>query len=99
MNVKWLSERCTSTNFREIQLQKMASLNLSEENKQKLLDRERFQRWIDSNWKPFIAQMLPGDELWRFRSPSRTWRLKVGRAGYAIVRNGVIVHSLVTVLN
>jgi hypothetical protein len=67
MMLEWLTERCLSTDPREIRLLEMASLDLCEDNRQKLLDRsEQFQRWIDTKWNPFIADMLPGDELWDF---------------------------------
>jgi hypothetical protein len=97
---EWLTDRCESTDPRAIRLREMASLELSDENKQKLLDRsERFRKWVEERWKPFIALMQPGDELWRFCSPDHTWPNLAGRAGYAIVRDGEIVHSLVTLLN
>jgi hypothetical protein len=83
-----------------LRLEDMASLELSDENKNKLLDRsEQFQQYVDNTWNPFIVDMLPGDELWRFRSPDDTWARLAGRAGYAILRNGKIVRSLITLLN
>jgi hypothetical protein len=97
---EWLIGRCESTDPRAIRLREMASLQLSDENKQKLLDRsEPFRKWAEERWKPFIALMQPGDELWQFRSPDHTWANLAGRAGYAILRDGEIVHSLVTLLN
>jgi hypothetical protein len=97
---EWLIERCESADPRAIRLREMASLELSDEDKQKLLDRsEPFHKWVEQRWKPFVALMQPGDELWRFRSPDHTWANLTGRAGYAIVRNGEILHSLVTLLN
>jgi hypothetical protein len=93
-------EQCESKDPRVIRLREMASLELSDENKQKLLDRsEPFRKWVEERWKPFVALMLPGDELWRFRSPAQTWANLAGRAGYAIVRDDEIVHSLITLLN
>lgn len=100
MMVEWLKERCTTTDPREIRVQEIASLGLSEATKQKLLnDSEPLKRWIEAKWKPFIAEMMPGDELWKFRSPGTTWANMAGRAGYAIVREGKIVRSLVTLMN
>ena len=97
---EWLTNRCITTDPRELRLQDMASLQLSDGNKQKLLcHSEQFRRWVETKWVPFVSQMLPGDELWRFRSPDQTWANLAGRAGYAIVRNGTVVHSLVTLLN
>ncbi len=75
-------------------------LELSDANKNELLDcSEQFHRWVENKWNPFIADMLPNDELWRFRSPEKTWANLMGRAEYAIVRNGQVVRSLVTLLN
>src|SRR5580692_3825247 len=100
MKLEWLTERCETTDARAIRLQAMASFEISDENKQKVLDKsERFQKWVEERWKPFIAQMQPGDELWHFSSPPETWANMAGRAGYAIVRDGVIVHSLMTLMN
>jgi hypothetical protein len=47
-------------------------------------------------WKAFIAQMVAGDELWFFKSPPETWSSLAGRAGYAVVRSGHIVASIVS---
>ena len=100
MMVEWLTEKCLTTDPREIRLQEMASLELSVASKQELLNRsEQFNRWVETTWNPFIAEMMPGDELWRFRSPAKTWANMAGRAGYAIVREGKIIRSLVSLLN
>ncbi len=97
---EWLTERLESTDPRAVRLSEMGSLEISEANKEKLGDRsEAFARWVEKRWKPFVAQMQPGDELWRFSSPGHTWANLAGRAGYAIVRDGEIVHSLVTLMN
>jgi hypothetical protein len=97
---EWLTERCPSLDPYELRFQEMASIDLSEENKRKLLSRsEQFERWIKTKWKPFVADMLTGDELWRFRSPSTTWANMGGRAGYAIVRDGRIIRWLVTLMS
>ena len=50
-------------------------------------------------WEEFKAVMLPGDELWTFSSPVDSWQHLAGRAGIAIVRNGVPVRSFVTAMN
>jgi hypothetical protein len=101
MRVEWLTERCTTTDAREIRRQGMASLDLTDKHKQELLDRgeERFQEWVRTRWEPFIAHRQPGDELWRFHSPPPSWANKMGCSGYAIVRDGAIVEAFVTVMN
>jgi len=40
-----------------------------------------------------------GDELWRFSSPADYWRNLAGRGGVALVRDGKIVTSVVTIMS
>ncbi|MBW7885800.1 MAG: hypothetical protein H3C34_24850 [Caldilineaceae bacterium] len=40
------------------------------------------------------ACLQPDDEIWYFTTPPETWRAEVGRAGYAIVRDGAVVGVL-----
>jgi hypothetical protein len=46
-------------------------------------------------WERLKAKMLPGDEIWEFCSPPSTWAHLQGRQGYAVVRNGTVVDSLI----
>ncbi|MCU0713740.1 MAG: hypothetical protein MUC43_16900 [Pirellula sp.] len=50
-------------------------------------------------WQIIKAQIEPGDELYRFRSPPDSWAKMAGRAGIALVRNGKVIDILVTALN
>jgi hypothetical protein len=50
-------------------------------------------------WEEFKVQMLPADELWTFSSPPDSWGDLAGRAGVALVRNGVPIGTIVTVMN
>lgn len=50
-------------------------------------------------WRSFISQMQPGDQLRCFSSPEKLWRLMAGRAGYAIVRQDEVVDSFVVILS
>jgi len=50
-------------------------------------------------WEEFKASMLPGDEIWTFSSPPETWQHLAGRAGLALVRKGVPIRTIVTVMN
>ena len=94
---EWLTQQSTTTDPYEIRHQDMDLLDLPEAKKQTLLKHsEQFERWIEMKWKPFVAEMMEGDELWRFRSPAQTWTNLSGRAGYAIIRDGKIIRSLVT---
>lgn len=40
------------------------------------------------------ACLQPGDEIWTFETPPETWSAGVGRAGYAVVRDGQIVGNV-----
>lgn len=45
--------------------------------------------------RAFLDGMEPGDELWFYCSPPKTWEQLCGRTGFAIVRGGqVIEHCL-----
>ena len=50
-------------------------------------------------WQELKAAMQPGDELWTFASPAKSWEDLAGRAGIAVVRNGIPIKALVTKLN
>ena len=50
-------------------------------------------------WEDFKAAILPGDELWTFSSPADSWQHLAGRAGIALVRNGVPAQTFVAVMN
>lgn len=46
-------------------------------------------------WQKLKSEAEEGDELWAFENPSNTWK-KLGRHnGYALVRNGKIVKSVI----
>lgn len=50
-------------------------------------------------WRAFIQRMEDGDELRQFVSPEASWRHCAGRAGYARVREGKVVETLITLMN
>ena len=37
------------------------------------------------------TQMLPGDQLWKYSTPSEQWKAACGHSGLAIVREGLVV--------
>lgn len=47
----------------------------------------------------FAAEMLPGDKVWSFCSPEKDWRAKGGQKGVALVRDGKVVRSIVTMMS
>jgi hypothetical protein len=46
-------------------------------------------------WQKLKRDAQEGDEVWAFTSPSGTWSNKGQHAGYALVREGRIVESVV----
>jgi hypothetical protein len=47
----------------------------------------------------FLKVLQHGDEIRSFRSPAGTWRSRVGRRGYVVLRAGRVVKSIVTTMN
>ena len=50
-------------------------------------------------WEALKAQMRPGDELWEFCTAKSSWDEGLGWAGYQLVRDGVIVCTVVGRMN
>ena len=51
------------------------------------------------NWESLKSQMTPADTLWSFNSPSQDWLALAGRRGYAVVRFGVPIDCILTLMN
>ena len=51
---------------------------------------------LEKRWLKMKQQIRKSDELWWFTTPPKTWESLCGRAGIALVREGEIVHSIVT---
>lgn len=100
MRIEWLTERCDSLSAVDIRINEMASLDLSDENKRKLLAKsKRFAKWEQQRCTPFVSLVSDGDEVWRFTSPAENWAAFCGCTGYCIVRSGTIIETLVTIRN
>jgi hypothetical protein len=54
---------------------------------------------LEKRWLEMKQQIQSGDELWQFTTPPKTWEHLYGRAGIALVRQGRIINSIVTVMN
>ena len=50
-------------------------------------------------WEELKAAVIPGDEIWTFASPPESWTDLAGRAGVALVRNGVPIKVVTTAMN
>ena len=48
-------------------------------------------------WQKLKSQARAEDELWAFRNPPSTWRKLGKRMGYALVRDGEVIQSIITV--
>lgn len=40
-----------------------------------------------------------GNEVWRFRTPAHTWKKRHGRAGIAVLRDGIPLTMYVVLMN
>ncbi len=54
---------------------------------------------VHADWERLQAEMQPGDKLVRFASPADSWRNMAGRAGVALVRDGMVIDAFVTMMN
>jgi hypothetical protein len=50
-------------------------------------------------WRNLMQLYKPGDELWIYRSSDESWRHLAGRTGIALVRDGVVIDDVVTLMN
>jgi hypothetical protein len=55
--------------------------------------------FLNSQWEALKAEIQPGDELWSFASPPKSWEDLAGSAGVALVRDGNPIKVLVTMRN
>jgi hypothetical protein len=91
----WLKERLDTTDVRELAKREFMSSGMSDPDLKQLLDRGPSPRWVEK-WQEFIGHAVAGDEIWFFESPPETWCDLAGRAGYALVRSGHVVDSIVS---
>ena len=52
-------------------------------------------KWLE-RFTGFVESKSQEDEVWYFRSPPETWARQAGRAGFALVRDGLLVRALHT---
>ena len=48
---------------------------------------------LHKGWSQLLSQLEPGDTLWRFHAPKRTW--KPASSGYAVVRASVVIAEFI----
>lgn len=54
---------------------------------------------MDTTTKLFFMRIRRGDEIRDYRSPPWTWAMRQGTAAIALVRNGKVIHGLVTAIS
>jgi hypothetical protein len=93
---QWLHKSGTPEEFEHASLERTAAaFNLPfEKVAQKFGDRP-FGAMTEA-WRQFVLQLGERDQLWFFSSPVDTFAKKLGCEGYAIVRDGVIRNTLIT---
>jgi hypothetical protein len=55
--------------------------------------------YLNERWQALLARMQEGDELWEFCSSPESWAHLAGREGIALVRDGKIIDSILTIMN
>ncbi len=92
----WLRQKGTPEDFERARLERVAAgFNLPFEKVLQKFAARPFGALTDA-WRSFIGRMQPGDELWSFSSPDDTFPKKLGCQGFAIVREGSIRDTLIT---
>lgn len=94
--IRWLRQKGTVAEFERAELQrKAAAFNLPFEKVAQKFGARPFANMTDG-WRKFVGEQQEQDELWSFSSPEETFVKKLGCSGYALVRDGVIVSTFVT---
>lgn len=47
-------------------------------------------------WENFKSKINEGDEIYKFRSDTKSWKHLAGREGFELVRNGEVIYSITT---
>jgi hypothetical protein len=93
----WLRHAGTPEEFERAALERKATVFRLPFEKVVQRFRERpFGRGMIERWRNFVKQLGEKDELWFFCSPEGTSAKKLGCQGYAIVRDGAICATLIT---
>jgi hypothetical protein len=94
---EWLIEPLPSFDFDDAARYELRRMQFEPERIEKILAEVTVD--VRSRWRDFIAAAIPGDALWYFYSSPETWGTLSGRAGFAIIREGVPVSGYVTFLS
>jgi|ERR1700722_1199360 hypothetical protein len=89
----WLKEKTT------VEESEAANPGITDDRTKRFPDTAKPFGFQNREWEEFKALVLPGDELWVFSSPPDSWEHLAGRSGVALVRGGVPIRILVTMMN
>jgi len=89
----WLKEKTTVAEA------EAAHPGISDDRIERFPDAAKPFGFQNRRWEEFKALALPGDEFWTFSSPPDSWEHLAGRAGIAIVRDGVPFKVITTIMN
>jgi hypothetical protein len=53
----------------------------------------------NKQWMVLVNQMQPGDEIWEYSLKQEAWDELMGEAGFALVREGKTICTVVTRMN
>jgi hypothetical protein len=94
----WLRQKRTPQEFERAQLERTAAaFKLPFEKVVQKCGAQPFGEMTDV-WHSFVSQLEPNDELWLFSSPDEMFAKTLGCLGYAIVSDGAIRDTLVTLM-
>lgn len=54
---------------------------------------------LREQWLALKSKHIDGDEIWEFCSSPESWQHHAGRAGIALVRRGIAIACIVTIMN
>ncbi|HTH50098.1 MAG TPA: hypothetical protein VMB21_21475 [Candidatus Limnocylindria bacterium] len=94
----WLKERLESWDPKELMRMELSRMGLSTDDLKRLESATPSKHWLDK-WEALVNARQSDDELWYFESPLETWQSLSGCAGYALVRAGELVNTVVNLKN
>jgi hypothetical protein len=95
MEKEWLQEKLTVEDIEQSSLKELESY------RKDWIGTDKYKPFGMNNdrWEAMKSMAQPGDEFWSFCSEPLSWSMLCGRAGYSLVRNGEIIHSIITAMN
>ncbi len=95
----WLRQKGTVEEFERIELERKAeALGLPVEKVVQKFGSRPFGD-MTNRWREFAKKKAQTEELWSFSSPEHMFAKKLGCQGFAIVRDGSIRETLVTLMS